>query len=507
MILKGAKYLPLLLLTTASPVLFLFASNLNELNYSFLWFPLILTLAISLALFLILNIFIRDTAKATVLASVFMFLFLTYGHFRNFLINQLKVIQVRSGYIFIVWLSITALCVCLIHKKDAVKAYAFLKFFSLFLLAIPLANMGWFELNQTGFNGIKLKNIKTTAINTETPQSYPDIYYLVPDEYPGIETLKDMFGYRNEDFTGFLNNAGFLIPAKSVSSYPITYFSLASTLNMDYLDDLRNKKRSVPDDFSIPQQMIENNKVAGFLKERGYKFIAFDSGYPMSGYNKQADIQFDGGYLDRFTILVLRSSMLQPLYSRRELFGFSGTNELRKRLLYNFDKLAEVPNIPGPKFVFFHIVSPHPPFLFDRNGKKRNITSAVIKNLTVKEYLDFFLDQLIFTNRKMESAIETVLSKSTTKPVFIIQSDHGFGFSGDIKDPEAINDPVVRAKNFSAFLLPDKNKNVLPRNMSNVNSFRLVLDQYFNTNLGMLENKSYIYNYKDSYDFSNLVKF
>src|SRR3989344_7786052 len=113
MILKGAKYLPLLLLTTASPVLFLFASNLNELNYSFLWFPLILTLAISLALFLILNIFIRDTAKATVLASVFMFLFLTYGHFRNFLINQLGIVQVRSGYIFIVWLSITALCVYL----------------------------------------------------------------------------------------------------------------------------------------------------------------------------------------------------------------------------------------------------------------------------------------------------------------------------------------------------------------------------------------------------------
>ena len=41
----------------------------------------------------------------------------------------------------------------------------------------------------------------------------------------------------------------------------------------------------------------------------------------------------------------------------------------RKRRLGTIEKITNMQDIDSPKFVFAHIMSPHPPYLFGRNGE------------------------------------------------------------------------------------------------------------------------------------------
>jgi hypothetical protein len=55
--------------------------------------------------------------------------------------------------------------------------------------------------------------------------------------------------------------------------------------------------------------------------------------------------------------------------------------------------------------------------------------------------------------------------------------------------------------NFAAFYLPDLDSDVVPSDITPVNTFRLIFDQYFGTELGMLDNQyafsNYVYQFKD----------
>jgi hypothetical protein len=62
--------------------------------------------------------------------------------------------------------------------------------------------------------------------------------------------------------------------------------------------------------------------------------------------------------------------------------------------------------------------------------------------------------------------------------VIIIQGDHG------VRDPN-------RNAILNSYYLPGLPQDTIPADMSPVNSFRLVLNEYFNANLPLLPNHSY----------------
>lgn len=73
----------------------------------------------------------------------------------------------------------------------------------------------------------------------------PDIYFIIADEYVGNTTLKDKFGFDNSGFMNDLATRGFHTIPYSSSNYNFTPYSVASTLNMDYLDIRAQKSGSV----------------------------------------------------------------------------------------------------------------------------------------------------------------------------------------------------------------------------------------------------------------------
>lgn len=179
--------------------------------------------------------------------------------------------------------------------------------------------------------------------------------------------------------------------------------------------------------------------------------------------------------------------------------AFYPTNASHRELvLYNFRTITESLSIRGPKFVFAHIVSPHPPFVFDGEGTpispRYGFTFNDANNFpgTLDEYKTEYAGQVENVNRLLEETIDTILSQSTVPPIIILQADHGPGMLTDFTSSEntCLRD---RFSTFAAYYLPDAENNLVAEDTTPVNIFRIVLNEYFAANLPMLENRSYYF--------------
>jgi hypothetical protein len=168
--------------------------------------------------------------------------------------------------------------------------------------------------------------------------------------------------------------------------------------------------------------------------------------------------------------------------------------------LSKFEKLSEIPEIEGPKFVFAHFLLPHDPFVFGQNGEE--VSAKGNNQSNIKAYLN----QLVFANKKIEEMVTQILAKSKVTPIIIIQSDEGpFRLVKGAwnKDTDAIK---AHAFILNAYLLPGIKKTGLYQTITPVNSFRIIFNKYFGTNYELLPDETYtIPNDRSSYQYTNVT--
>ena len=181
----------------------------------------------------------------------------------------------------------------------------------------------------------------------------------------------------------------------------------------------------------------------------------------------------------------------------------------RKTALYQFEKLAEVPdmkdNIKEPIFVFAHVVIPHIPHVFDRDGNFLPEEEAADKRT------ESYLNQLIFCNKKLKTLIDIILSKSEISPIIILQGDHGpAGLALNNYYSLSSEDMIrVTLRQLSAYHLPQDGSDLLYDNITPVNTFRVIFNYYFGTNYELLDDRSYWPNTKARKydDVTDIVKY
>ena len=95
-------------------------------------------------------------------------------------------------------------------------------------------------------------------------------------------------------------------------------------------------------------------------------------------------------------------------------------------------------------------------------------------------------------------------------PIIILQGDHGtqtllkkYDDNWDNQNDESITE---RMSIFNAYYLPDQNTELIYDSITPVNSFRLILNAYFNTNYELLEDKSYFADYIHPYNFTDVTE-
>lgn len=329
----------------------------------------------------------------------------------------------------------------------------------------------------------------------------PDIYYIVLDGYGRADILEDYYGFNNNEFITMLREKGFVVPNQSRSNYPKTVLSVTSTLNMNYISELKPDLENVEFNYWwLLSPLIDNSKTRLILEENGYRSYTITTGWsvtdnPYSNVHYQpSPIIFND--LEFFIFSKTPLKLFAPLLD--DVAYIPSFDNHRDLILYNFNTLSKIYQAEGPKFVFAHIISPHPPFIFDENGQplvpsyNYSIKDGNDIELPDGEYKDGYIEQLKFLNKELEKLIVEILKNSKAPPIIILQADHGPGMLSDFS---SIQNTCLRERFsvFAAYYLPYIESSLIPETITPVNLFRIIFNEYFGAKLDILPNYQYSY--------------
>ncbi|OGS22098.1 MAG: hypothetical protein A3J83_03750 [Elusimicrobia bacterium RIFOXYA2_FULL_40_6] len=463
------------------PALIIFADNSTEIPAGQIIIPFIVIISLTWLTWKALDCLIKEKKASALVAMLFMVAVFTFGTMYDF-IRSLVVWNngkyYEMGFTAIIFSLFVFYCYMVIKFKRSVKIQTIntaLTCLGAFLILFNIAQTGIYQWN-------KPKEIQNSGFKNPPPASpvLPDIYYIILDQYAGVNEMKDVFNYDSGGFAARLEKKGFYVARDSKIKLCITDLSLATSLNMKLPDltninpNLENVDNVVASKFGLFNvrdkfiyKLIRDNEVIKLLKSKGYKYINFGSWFYPTSHNKRADLNFNcyGFFIKQeFTHTLVKNSIARILFINKDYF--------RKGVLYEFDELAKMPEIPGPKFVFAHVICPHLPFVFGPNGEKVDSKKAYVPD--IKQYTN----QHIYVTKLTEKLVNEIISKSKTPPVIVIQSDHGSRFH-----PGYVQDI------FNAIYLPGGGKKYLYSTIAPQNTFRIIFNRYFGTKYPLLSDK------------------
>ena len=490
------------------------ANNIDQIDLLDPLRSLVVVLLLSLLVWGIYYLIFRDILVSGILCTYSLFLIFSYGHIYHLFEGQ-EIAGFNLGrhrYLGPVWFSLYLVGLVLIVRfRDRLDGISrFLNAFFAILVLIPILQLGSFYYDQTRADRRQAQQLSDelfAGVELPATEELPDVYYIVLDEYARGDLLSEVYDHDNEPFLQTLEEMGFYVARCSQSNYPRTRPSMGSSLNLNYVDQLGFEVEGETD-MSWLGVLVENSRTRNILEELGYSFITFETGVPWADF-KSADIYLvppvdedrPGGVISRaneFEGLLVESSIgiliTDSLHRLPWLVGpdsISILEEHRDLILFVLDELERIPEIPGPKFVHVHLLSPHFPVVFGPNGE---YVLEQPKSHAAK--LEGYRNQVIYLNSRLSPLLQHLIQESDPPPIIILQGDHG---------PRRIEDPPkeeVRVKILNALLLPDDQAEVLYNSITPVNTFRLVLNSILDAELPLLEDVSYWSERKTPFEFT-----
>jgi hypothetical protein len=261
--------------------------------------------------------------------------------------------------------------------------------------------------------------------------------------------------------------------------------------------------------------MIQQNRLVGFLRRRGYTIVSFASGYTGTDL-AGADVHFaPRRSLSEFQNLLANTTLLRDVL---RLLRTSPDELHRERVLYT---LREIPNAGRgrhPVFVWAHLSAPHPPFVFDARGEWPGIphslgvdpnqpwlSQTATNTIDFKWYDEYYGPQVTYLNAILGDAVRRILAQSARPPIIVIHADHGPGSVfrwRDLTRRQVQEQPAI----FYAVYLPPSGGGArtavgLYDSISPVNTFRVILSQFFDTTMVLLPDRSYFSVWRRPYRF------
>jgi hypothetical protein len=503
------------LLFAAYPVLALLAYNIDWLRPQQGLRALLLSIGVALLLLVVLARLLHSWHRAGLLVSLFLILFFSYGHLYDSLKLGLGAEIGRHRYLAPVFLAAGAGLAWWIlrrvrHPEAATRVLNLVGAVAVAFPLFTLARWGYLALTTT-----QTPPATTAALHLPEGQRPPDIYYIIVDAYGRQDTLQKVFDMDNSPFLSFLEDHGFYVARSSRSNYAQTGLSLASSLNMDYVDKLIPNLTSESQGRGALWKLIQHSEVRRQLESLGYTTVAFSTGLTGTEWT-DADYYYTAGSADKdlslrgatpFESLIMETSLVRLVSDGvvalpRLLPGLRYPYEIhRSRIRFIFQELKNLPPTKEPKFVFAHIISPHPPFVFAADGTP--VTPNVPFSLRFtffggdpgsQAYIDGYSEQVKFVNSQLEEVVQAILKNSEVPPVIIIQGDHG-----PDSNSGRLSYVQERMTNFNAYHLPGGNAGLYP-GITPVNSFRLIFDDIFGGKYPLLKDQVYFSQYDTPYN-------
>lgn len=479
----------------------LLSANIGDVNLSDGSRVIVFVGGLSIVVLLISRVLLGDLSKASFLATFVMLLIMSYGHIYNVLKPASIGTVILGRHRFLLPLAVAALAAVgtLVWRNQPMDrrllaATSAIMFVLLMWAAYPQIAQ-FFNTDQLRERG---QIAEGPSIDFDS-DIRPDIYYIILDGHARSDVLDSTFGYNSQEFSHELERMGFFIADASLANYGWTALSLASSLNMTYLDELVLGSAVSATDIGPAREMISESEVVKIFRKSGYSIVSFESG-AQEGIS-DSDIYLEPNYsetderpailrglsLNPFEGMLLETTLGRVLFewfvaeqqNARSLISDFNYKKHRERIIYQLTTLPEFASRGGDFFIFAHVMSPHPPFVFGPNGEE--IVNSGVYSLTDlgccddEEYRARYRDQVSYIDKLLLQVIGEILDASDTPPIILIQGDHGPSLNMD----EGNSSPEGRFERMAivnAYLLPEDCVDVLYPDISPVNSFRVVFE-------------------------------
>lgn len=472
------------------PIVILLAANIGEVEGGAAGRALLAGGLAGLALYGLLRGLRQPPRRAAAAASLLLILFFTYGHAYIALKDAGLVELARHRLLAPLWLALLSAALWWTLRRAArpAEALSLLTLIAVVGLVIPLFQIARAQM-------ARQRDSAATALGLVRPENPPDIYYLIFDAYARDDSLRETYGVEIADFITRLEAQGFLVAECASSNYAQTRMSLASSLNLNYLEDFLPAEDLARDDQTILEVYIKDSQVRRSLEALGYQTVAFETGFAWTEWRDAARYlapTTKASGFNNFETLLLETSAVRLLLDAQNLPAFLKPDTRykeeihRERVLYVLAELARLPQTPGPKFVFGHIVSPHPPYVFNADGSVAPPDP---------DPASAYAEQVRYLNTRILTLVAGLIADSATPPIILIQGDHG----------AILADKQERMQIFSAYYLGGETAAGLYPEITPVNSFRVVFNYFFGAAFPLLPDTSYFSTYAAPYAYETIT--
>jgi len=499
----GRAYHPLLV--ALFPALSLYSHNVGVTSAGELWLPAVVLLLATVAVGLCAWLVSRDMDKAAIITTVAAVCFWSYTPLSRWA-TRATALAPASAYVPWAWLALVLVVVIAISrtKRHLDTATRVLNVTATCVTLAALTSIGWQKATQrvpataspAGAAGL-------AASPAGRPAHLPDIYLVVLDSFGRSDVLKERYDM-DWSLADALEALGFYVARESSSNYNTTLHSIPSVLNFDYLQDLLPAVGEATRNGQPLVRLVCDNAVMRYLRPLGYTFVAYSSGYYATECPRADAYVRPPWLLTEFQMELLNMTPLA--LAQRGRTPLSPYRAHRRRITESFERLAAHAGTPGPRFVFVHMVTPHYPYVFGENGEdvspydrpfRFNVGRAGVRTTDAQraEHTAGYRGQATYVSKMVRDAVAEILRRSPEPPVIIVQGDHG---------PSSGRWGYARAERYAilnAYYLPHGGAARLYPTISPVNSFRVVLDHYFDAGLPLLPDRRYFTSYDRPFRF------
>ena len=461
----------------------------TSLDASLLLRPIVVAVLAAVALTGAAILFTRDRDKGAVLASL------------------AAVAIVGGDDLRVVALALVAIClvVALARRRPTVtklppwsRATSLLDLVSVVMLGILTATAA------SSFVSPMLPDSQpdlSTRHPAPTSDRPPDIVVILLDAHGREDLLAERYGEDVSEFVASLSARGFDVSPRSRSNYMSTSLTLTSMFNYAHLSDLTLPMSTDPSFGSALRSHLDRNKAFATLRAAGYRIATVSAGFDGDAL-RSADVFIDGGQVNELEAVLITNSIL-----RRTLTTLAPNalpDQVRDRVRWNLSPSNWLPRLvtPGashdPSFLFVHVPSPHPPYVFARDGTNRNPDVSFADNIPdvnqgqaqISALAEAYANQLAYVDELTISAVDEVLLSMPSDCVLIVMSDHGPAVHIDWEHLST-TDTDERFGTLFAARTPGS-PNLFGDAPTPVNLFPTLFNRYLDLRLPMASNSSFI---------------
>lgn len=420
-----------------------------------------------------------DSVRAATATMVFTLFFNTYGIVYGFMM-EIDLVRVEHytllpAYIFLGLYS--GWLVTRFRKETSFSLWAIVAVVFTLLTLVSIARILPHEIDKYRLSHTPAQVSVNVKVETGTG---PDIYYLVFDEFSGLQTMRDYWKNPKVDlFQQQLEDMGFTFLEESRSSDIWSIHQIATRLNsFDY--------EYVPGHEEKWLNSIANNSAMTYVEARGYTTVMFEefSWFFPTMPEIRADHIYDISMFetlvtrtlyDDFGMLVMDATMLYPvLHTGRPIY--MKYEPLRNFIQYAIEQVPHLEEVSSPKFVYLHLLMPHQPYLYNAEGQPIDPEFYTNWDYYI-EYYDYAMTVITDMVARIQAQADPA-----NPPVIILQSDHGARVRPNnrwLRDfPEEYQRDILFALHMPGF-----DASQLPQDLDPINTLPVVFNHLFDAGI------------------------